>query len=145
MFCKVFFQIFIKIIENLVEFLFFLYIIHSIFCDRGEIGRRAVLRSLWGNPWKFKSSRSHQVFIFYISPKFVLLKKDLIFSSPFFYFQNFSVFSIPNLPVLEKYTFPQYGHLLKFFVNTFAILNAIYTGIKVIMKMMPIIPNEIHL
>ena len=27
---------------------------------RGGIGRRAALRSLWGNPWKFESSRPHQ-------------------------------------------------------------------------------------
>lgn len=27
---------------------------------RGEIGRRATLRSLWSDPWKFKSSRPHQ-------------------------------------------------------------------------------------
>ena len=26
---------------------------------RGGIGRRAALRSLWGNPWKFESSRPH--------------------------------------------------------------------------------------
>ncbi|WP_210207262.1 hypothetical protein, partial [Pseudochrobactrum asaccharolyticum] len=26
-------------------------------CGRGGIGRRAALRSLWGNPWKFESSR----------------------------------------------------------------------------------------
>ena len=30
-------------------------------CGRGGIGRRAALRSLWGNPWKFESSRPHQV------------------------------------------------------------------------------------
>ena len=29
-------------------------------CGRGGIGRRAALRSLWGNPWKFESSRPHQ-------------------------------------------------------------------------------------
>ncbi len=28
-------------------------------CGRGGIGRRAALRSLWGNPWKFESSRPH--------------------------------------------------------------------------------------
>lgn len=28
---------------------------------RGGIGRRAALRSLWGNPWKFESSRPHQL------------------------------------------------------------------------------------
>lgn len=31
-------------------------------CGRGGIGRRAALRSLWGNPWKFESSRPHQTF-----------------------------------------------------------------------------------
>ena len=31
-------------------------------CGRGGIGRRAALRSLWGNPWKFESSRPHQFF-----------------------------------------------------------------------------------
>ena len=31
-------------------------------CGRGGIGRRAALRSLWGNPWKFESSRPHQNF-----------------------------------------------------------------------------------
>ncbi|TIU04010.1 MAG: hypothetical protein E5W39_13185, partial [Mesorhizobium sp.] len=25
-------------------------------------GRRAALRSLWGNPWKFESSRPHQLY-----------------------------------------------------------------------------------
>ena len=30
-------------------------------CGRGGIGRRAALRSLWGNPWKFESSRPHQM------------------------------------------------------------------------------------
>ncbi|RVA18545.1 hypothetical protein EN935_35500, partial [Mesorhizobium sp. M7D.F.Ca.US.004.03.1.1] len=29
----------------------------STTCGRGGIGRRAALRSLWGNPWKFESSR----------------------------------------------------------------------------------------
>jgi hypothetical protein len=29
-------------------------------CGRGGIGRRAALRSLWGNSWKFESSRPHQ-------------------------------------------------------------------------------------
>ena len=29
-------------------------------CGRGGIGRRAALRSLWGNPWKLESSRPHQ-------------------------------------------------------------------------------------
>ena len=33
-------------------------------CGRGGIGRRAALRSLWGNPWKFESSRPHQPFFF---------------------------------------------------------------------------------
>jgi hypothetical protein len=28
---------------------------------RGGIGRRAALRSLWGNPWKFESSRPHHL------------------------------------------------------------------------------------
>src|SRR5690606_35736346 len=28
-------------------------------CGRGGIGRRAALRSLWGNPWKFEASRTH--------------------------------------------------------------------------------------
>src|SRR6185503_19133541 len=28
-------------------------------CDRGGIGRRASLRSWWGNPWGFESLRSH--------------------------------------------------------------------------------------
>ena len=28
-------------------------------------GRRAALRSLWGNLWKFESSRPHQIFIAY--------------------------------------------------------------------------------
>ena len=32
----------------------------STTCGRGGIGRRAALRSLWGNPWKFESSRPHQ-------------------------------------------------------------------------------------
>src|SRR5438876_7239553 len=30
-------------------------------CGRGGIGRRAALRSLWGNPWKFESSRPHHL------------------------------------------------------------------------------------
>ena len=29
------------------------------FRDRGGIGRRASLRSWWGNPWGFESLRSH--------------------------------------------------------------------------------------
>ncbi len=33
---------------------------HFVTCGRGGIGRRAALRSLWGNPWKFESSRPHQ-------------------------------------------------------------------------------------
>ena len=32
----------------------------GVTCGRGGIGRRAALRSLWGNPWKFESSRPHQ-------------------------------------------------------------------------------------
>jgi len=32
-------------------------------CGRGGTGRRAALRSLWGNPWKFESSRPHQSFL----------------------------------------------------------------------------------
>jgi hypothetical protein len=34
----------------------------STTCGRGGIGRRAALRSLWGNPWKFESSRPHQFY-----------------------------------------------------------------------------------
>src|SRR5690242_18750002 len=34
----------------------------SVTCGRGGIGRRAALRSLWGNPWKFESSRPHHHF-----------------------------------------------------------------------------------
>lgn len=29
-------------------------------CSRGGIGRHAGLRSLWGNPSRFKSAREHQ-------------------------------------------------------------------------------------
>ena len=36
--------------------------IAGIRCGRGGIGRRAALRSLWGlTPWKFESSRPHQI------------------------------------------------------------------------------------
>ena len=37
------------------------YTCTTIKCDRGGIGRRAALRSLWEFilPWRFKSSRSH--------------------------------------------------------------------------------------
>src|SRR5690606_22700189 len=34
---------------------------HFVACGRGGIGRRAALRSLWGNPWKFESSRPHHL------------------------------------------------------------------------------------
>lgn len=30
---------------------------------RGGTGRRATLRSLWGDPWRFESSRTHQIVI----------------------------------------------------------------------------------
>jgi hypothetical protein len=29
-------------------------------CRRGEIGRHAILRGWWGNPWEFESPRRHQ-------------------------------------------------------------------------------------
>src|SRR5262249_12434877 len=33
-------------------------------CGRGGTGRRAALRSLWGNPWRFESSRPHHFFFY---------------------------------------------------------------------------------
>ena len=35
--------------------------VNPLTCGRGGIGRRAALRSLWGNPWKFESSRPHHL------------------------------------------------------------------------------------
>ena len=32
------------------------------FCSRGGIGRRVRLRTVWGNPWRFESSREHVSF-----------------------------------------------------------------------------------
>src|SRR5207302_10938112 len=29
------------------------------FCSRGGTGRRVRLRTVWGNPWRFESSREH--------------------------------------------------------------------------------------
>ena len=29
----------------------------AVFCSRGGIGRRVRLRTVWGNPWRFESSR----------------------------------------------------------------------------------------
>jgi hypothetical protein len=38
-------------------------------CGRGGTGRRAALRSLWGNSWRFESSRPHQLTFRWLSPK----------------------------------------------------------------------------
>ena len=32
------------------------------FCSRGGIGRRVRLRTVWGNPWRFESSREQRLF-----------------------------------------------------------------------------------
>jgi hypothetical protein len=32
------------------------------FCSRGGIGRRVRLRTVWGNPWRFESSREQATF-----------------------------------------------------------------------------------
>ena len=44
--------------EKTVDFLFVFWYKYNK-SGRGGIGRRAALRSLWGNPWKFESSRPH--------------------------------------------------------------------------------------
>ena len=31
----------------------------AAYCSRGGIGRRVRLRTVWGNPWRFESSREH--------------------------------------------------------------------------------------
>jgi hypothetical protein len=33
------------------------------FCSRGGIGRRVRLRTVWGNPWRFESSREQSHFL----------------------------------------------------------------------------------
>jgi hypothetical protein len=60
-------------------------------CGRGGIGRRAALRSLWGNPWKFESSRPHQ-----LNQQLVGLKIKMAALPPFLLPEFQSLFSPRN-------------------------------------------------
>ena len=33
----------------------------AAYCSRGGTGRRVRLRTVWGNPWRFESSREHVI------------------------------------------------------------------------------------
>src|SRR6266496_3389639 len=45
-------------------------------CSRGGIGRRVRLRTVWGNPWRFESSREH------FDYSTILISQQLFFSPP---------------------------------------------------------------
>src|SRR5438309_1822998 len=48
----------------------------AAYCSRGGIGRRVRLRTVWGNPWRFESSREH------FDYSTILISQQLFFSPP---------------------------------------------------------------
>jgi hypothetical protein len=65
-------------------------------CGRGGIGRRAALRSLWGNPWKFESSRPHQ-----LNQQLVGLKIKMAALPPFLLSEFQSRFFLPRMTIMR--------------------------------------------